>query len=119
MNIPKELSVVESAFMLNAFEIDILPGVRGDLDEPLSSAPPGDLAPILLSLVERGWIEVCRVIPWTSPDGRSGFQPSTPLTREELPDALTDAGSWEYPESGDWIGHLTLTLTQEGRQIPW
>ncbi|MGW4723759.1 hypothetical protein [Streptomyces sp. NPDC004291] len=48
MNAPEGLSAAERAFMLNAFEIDILPGVRGDLDEPLGSAPPGKLVPTLL-----------------------------------------------------------------------
>ncbi|MFD4373736.1 hypothetical protein [Streptomyces sp. NPDC058486] len=43
MNAPEDLSAAERAFMLNAFEIDILPGVRGDLDEPLASASPGEL----------------------------------------------------------------------------
>ncbi|MGW1085977.1 hypothetical protein ACWD4L_06345 [Streptomyces sp. NPDC002596] len=119
MNPPDRLSDAERAFMINAFEIDILPGVRGDLDEPLVSAPAGELAAVLLPLVDRGWIEVCRVIPWTAPDGRHGFQPGTPMAREELPRLLADADNWEYPDSGEWIGCLTLALTEEGRQIPW
>jgi hypothetical protein len=57
---PSELSDVEYAFVLNANEIDILPGVRGDLDEPLASGPAADLAPVLLGLVDRGMVEVCR-----------------------------------------------------------
>lgn len=104
--------------MLNAFEIDILPGVRGDLDEPLAAASPGELAPILLSLVDRGWIEVCRLIPWTASDEQLGYQPGPPVAREELPGVLADAAAWEYPD-GDWIGSLTLCLTQQGSQISW
>ncbi|MFD4947134.1 hypothetical protein ACFWNT_32600 [Streptomyces sp. NPDC058409] len=119
MNPPDGLSSSESAFMLNVFEIDILPGVRGDLDEPLVSASAAELAPILLSLVDRSWIEVCRVIPWTAPDGSCGFQPGKPITREDLPTLLADADNWDYPDSGDWIGCLTLTLTEIGRQVPW
>ncbi|MFD8972446.1 hypothetical protein [Streptomyces sp. NPDC059593] len=119
MNAPEDLSAAERAFMLNAFEIDILPGVRGDLDEPLASASPGELLPILLALIDRGWIDVCRVIPWTPPGGGAGEQPGPPLAREELLNALADADNWEYPESGDWIGCVTLTHTPEGRLISW
>ncbi|MFE2088784.1 hypothetical protein [Streptomyces sp. NPDC059460] len=39
--------------------------------------------------------------------------------REELPRLLADADNWEYPDSGEWIGCLTLALTEEGRRIPW
>ncbi|RMB85070.1 hypothetical protein CTZ28_15770 [Streptomyces shenzhenensis] len=65
-----------------------------------------------------GWTEVCRLIPWTAPDGRLGHQPGSPLAREELPGVLPEAAAGEYPD-GDWIGSLTLCLTQQGRQIPW
>ncbi|MEX2981187.1 hypothetical protein [Streptomyces sp. C36] len=119
MNTSEPLPAAESAFMLNAFEIDILPGVRGDLDEPLASAAPEELLRVLLPLVDRGWIEVCRVIPLAAPDGRRGIQAGAPLAREELPKVLADAANWEYPGGGDWIGCLTLTLTHQGRQIPW
>ncbi|GAA2794042.1 hypothetical protein VO63_24890 [Streptomyces showdoensis] len=119
MNAPDELPSVERAFMLNAMEIDILPGVRGDLEEPLSSGPSAELTPVVLSLVDRGWVEVCRVIPWTAPDGSTGFQPGAPIARGDLPVLLADDDNWEYPDSGEWIGCLTLTLTEEGRQIPW
>lgn len=104
--------------MINASEIDILPGVRGDLDEPLASGPASDLMPILLALVDRGWIEVSRLIPWTAPDGAAGFQPGPPLPEQERVALLSDATNWEYPESGEWLGCLTLTLTEAGRTIP-
>lgn len=48
---PDQLSSAERAFMINASEVDILPGVWGDLDEPLVSGPAAALVPILLSLV--------------------------------------------------------------------
>ncbi|MET9896871.1 hypothetical protein ABZZ47_43250 [Streptomyces sp. NPDC006465] len=102
--------------MLNAFEIDILPGVRGDLDESLVAAPPAELAPILLSLVDKGWIEVCRLVRWTAPDGQLGYQPAPPLARGELPEVLAHAAAWEYPD-GTWIGSLTLCLTPQGSKI--
>ncbi|WP_406417076.1 hypothetical protein OH809_36610 [Streptomyces sp. NBC_00873] len=83
--------------MINAFGTDILPGVRGDLDEPLVSAPAAELAAVLLSVVDRGWIEVCPVTPWTAPDGRHGCRHGTPLAGEELTVLLADADNWEYP----------------------
>ncbi|MEU9519705.1 hypothetical protein [Streptomyces sp. NPDC048224] len=69
---PDQLSSAERVFMINATEIDILPGVRGDLDEPLASGPALALVPIVLRLVDKGWIEVCRLVPWTAPDGSLG-----------------------------------------------
>ncbi|MFD8428251.1 hypothetical protein ACFV1R_11690 [Streptomyces coelicoflavus] len=111
------LSSAERAFMINAAEIDILPGVRGDLDEPLVSGPSSALVPILLSLVERGWIEVCRLVPWSAPDGTLGEQPGPPVPEQDLAAVLADAEKWEYPRSGTWLGCLTLTLTEAGRRI--
>lgn len=105
--------------MLNAFEIDILPGVRGDLEEPYEDAPGAELADVLLPLVDGRWIDVCRVTPWTAPDGSSGFQPGRPIARDELPALLADDDNWEYPDDGEWIGCRTLILTDKGREIPW
>ncbi len=103
--------------MANAAEIDILPGVRGDLDEPLVSGPFSALGPILLPLVDRGWIEVYRLVPWTAPDGTCGEQPGPPIPKQDLPAVLADAENWEYPRSGTWLGCLTLTLTEAGRRV--
>ncbi|MDX2388508.1 MULTISPECIES: hypothetical protein [unclassified Streptomyces] len=111
------LTESERAFLINSYEIDILPGVRGDLEEADQSAPVGELAQILLGLVDRGWIEVCRVTPWTSPTGREGFRPGAPVPRDRLQALLRDAANWEYPEDGDWIGALTLVETAEGQKI--
>jgi hypothetical protein len=113
-----ELSPAERAFMINASEIDILPGVRGDLDEPLASGGHSDLAAILLPLVDRGWVEVCRLVPWTAPDGTHGLQPGLSVPRQDLPALLADADNWEYPDDGEWLGRLTLVLTEAGRRIP-
>ncbi|MEU9126448.1 hypothetical protein AB0C96_42815 [Streptomyces sp. NPDC048506] len=113
-----ELSSAERAFMISASEIDILPGVRGDLDEPLASGPASDLATILLTLVDRGWIEVCRVIPWTAPDGTAGYQPGPPLPHHDLPTVLAAPEEWDYPGDFEWLGSLTLTLTETGQSIP-
>jgi hypothetical protein len=113
-----ELSSAERAFMINASEIDILPGVRGDLDEPLVSGGPSVLAAILLPLVDKGWIEVCHLVPWTAPDGAQGLQPGPSVPRQDLPALLADAKNWEYPGDGEWLGRLTLVLTESGRRSP-
>ncbi|WP_199879028.1 hypothetical protein [Streptomyces sp. CB02460] len=68
------LTTAEEAFMVSSYEIDILAGVWGDLDEADQSRPVGELAGILLALIDRGWIEVRRLAPWTSPSGANGFQ---------------------------------------------
>ncbi|MFI1284346.1 hypothetical protein ACH4U5_26990 [Streptomyces sp. NPDC020858] len=112
-----QLSSAQRAFMINATEIDILPGVRGDLDEPLVSGPASALVPVLLPLVDRGWIEVCRIVPWTAPDGTLGEQPGPPIPTQDLPAVLANAENWEYPQSGTWLGCLTLTLTEAGQRI--
>ncbi|MER8041352.1 hypothetical protein [Streptomyces sp. NPDC094032] len=112
-----QLSSAERAFMINATEIDILAGVWGDLDEPLVSGPASALVPILLPLVGRGWIEVRRLVPWTAPDGSLGLQPGLPIPKQDLPAVLADVENWEYPQSGEWLGCLTLTLTEAGRGI--
>ncbi|MFB7999676.1 hypothetical protein ACFC4G_43650 [Streptomyces sp. NPDC056002] len=111
-----ELSDVEYAFVLNASEIDILPGVRGDLEEPMASGPAADLATVLLALVDRGVAEVCRYIPWTAPDGAVGYQPGPPIPREDLPGVLAVTEEWEYPDDFEWLGKLTLVLTESYRQ---
>jgi hypothetical protein len=113
----EELSESERAFLINSYEIDILPGVWGDLEEADRSLPVDELARVLLGLVDRGWIEVRRVAPWTSPTGREGFQPGEPVSRDQLQTLLCDAANWEYPEDGDWIGALTLVETAEGMKV--
>ncbi|WP_327365534.1 hypothetical protein [Streptomyces sp. NBC_01217] len=104
----------EEAFMVNSYEIDILPGVRGDLDQ---SRPVSELAEILLALIDRGWIEVRRIAPWASPSEENGFQPGELVPRHQLPAVLEDAAAWEYPEDGDWVGALTLVETEAGKKI--
>lgn len=102
--------------MVNSYEIDILAGVWGDLDDADQPRPVKELAQILLTLIDRGWIEVRRVAPWTSPSGEEGFQPGELVPRDQLPAILQDASSWEYPD-GSWIGAVTLVETEAGRKI--
>ncbi|MFF8732354.1 hypothetical protein ACF073_38725 [Streptomyces sp. NPDC015171] len=109
-------SDAEDAFLLNATESDILPAVRFDLAEPLASAPAEDLAAILLPLVDRGSIVVCRYIPWTAPDGAAGHQPGPAIPRQELPAVLAAPEEWEYPDDFTWMGRLTLVLAERYRR---
>ncbi|MFJ6462351.1 hypothetical protein ACIQM0_15125 [Streptomyces sp. NPDC091387] len=111
------LTKSEEAFMVNSYEIDILAGVWGDLDEADQSRPVNELAAVLLALIDRGWIAVSRLAPWTSPAGERGFQPGELVPRDQLPAILEDAANWEYPEDGDWIGALTLVETGAGKKI--
>ncbi|MCJ0875874.1 hypothetical protein [Streptomyces sp. AP-93] len=111
------LTKSEEAFMVNSYEIDILAGVWGDLDDVDQSRPVKELARILLTLIDRGWIEVRRVAPWTSPSGKEGFQPGELVSRDQLPAVLEDASNWEYPDDGNWIGAVTLVETEAGKKI--
>ncbi|MEU2894353.1 hypothetical protein [Streptomyces albidoflavus] len=111
------LTKPEEAFMVNSYEIDILAGVWGDLDEADQSRPVNELAGVLLALIDRGWIEVRRLAPWTSPSGETGFQSGELVPRDQLPAILEDAANWEYPEDGNWIGALTLVETEAGKKI--
>ncbi|MFI8348052.1 hypothetical protein [Streptomyces sp. NPDC085596] len=110
------LTKSEEAFMVNSYEIDILAGVWGDLDDADQSRPVKELAGILLTLIDRGWIEVRRVAPWTSSSGEKGFQSGELVPRDQLPAVLEDPANWEYP-SGDWIGAVTLVETEGGKKI--
>lgn len=111
------LTKSEEAFMVNSYEIDILAGVWGDLDDADQSRPVNELAGILLTLIDRGWIEVRRVTPWTSPSGEQGLQPGELVPRDQLVGVLEDAANWEYPDDGDWIGAVTLVETEAGEKI--
>ncbi|MGA5008255.1 hypothetical protein ACPCDX_25095 [Streptomyces koyangensis] len=111
------LTKSEEAFMVNSYEIDILAGVWGDLDEADQSRPVNELAGVLLALIDRGWIEVRRLAPWTSPSGENGVQSGELVPRDQLPAILEDAANWKYPEDGNWIGALTLVETEAGKKI--
>ncbi|MFC9856315.1 MULTISPECIES: hypothetical protein [unclassified Streptomyces] len=111
------LTQSEEAFMVNSYEIDILAGVWGDLDDADQSRPVNELAGILLTLIDRGWIEVRRVAPWTFPSGEKGFQPGELVPRDQLPAVLEDAANWEYPDGASWTGAVTLVETEAGKEI--
>ncbi|MFD6422668.1 hypothetical protein [Streptomyces sp. NPDC060198] len=114
----QELTKSEGAFMVNACEIDILAGVWGDLDDADRSRPVDELAGILLTLVDRGWIEVRRVAPWTPSSGEGkGSQPGELVPRDQLRTVLENAANWEYPDDFSWIGAVTLVETEAGKKI--
>ena len=108
------LSHVEECFFVNAMEMDILPGVLGDLDAAERQLSFAELTTILLTLIDQGWIEVRRYARWISPEGLEGLEPGAVVPRSELPDVLADPASWEYPEEPSWIGALTLVRTEAG-----
>jgi hypothetical protein len=108
------LTHIEQCFFINAMEMDILPGVFGDLTEAERRFPLDELARILLSLVDRGWIEVRRYARWISEEGLEGLTPGDVVPRSELPLVLEDPASWEYPDDTSWIGAPTLVRTEAG-----
>ncbi|WP_076473384.1 hypothetical protein [Micromonospora avicenniae] len=113
----KRLSNVERAFFINAFEMDILAGVFGDLDPVEQDVPLEELAQTLLSLVDRGLVEVRRYARWIADDGRKGLVPGDPIPRHDLPQVLADPAAWDYPDDTSWIGAITLVETDAGRTI--
>lgn len=72
-----------------------------------------EVAAAVLSMVDRGWIEVHRLQPWTSPDGRRGTQYGDPIDHAELPSIIADPDAWDDPADAGWIGELTLSRTPE------
>ena len=67
----------------------------------------------VLSMVERGWVVLHRLEPWTSPDGQHGTQYGDPIDPAALPSLLADPDTWDDPADERWIGELTLSLTRE------
>lgn len=111
-----DLGHIEQCFFVNAMEHDILAGALSDLDEAEQDMPPHRLAEIVLSMVDRGWIEVRRYIAWTAPDGRDGYTPGDVVDRQQLPALLTDPATWDYTlYFPSWVGAPILTFTDAGR----
>lgn len=71
----------------------------------------GEMAAAVQSAVDRGWVEVHRLEPWTSPDGREGAQYGDPIDPAELPSILADPDTWDEPATEEWTGELTLSQT--------
>ncbi|MFI6762045.1 hypothetical protein ACIBF5_23190 [Micromonospora sp. NPDC050417] len=119
MSLPRwqGLTHVEQAFLINAFEMDLLPGVFGDLDRAQPEPSLSELASVLLRLVDNGWMEMRRYVRWIADDGREGLAHGDPVPRAELAVVLADPLSWEYPDDTSWVGALTLVETESGRAI--
>lgn len=111
----ERLTHIEGAFFINSFEMDLLPGVFGDLDPAQPEPSLSELASVLLRLVDNGWMEMRRYVRWV--DGREGLAHGDPVPRDQLPVLLADPASWEYPDDPSWIGALTLVETEAGRTI--
>lgn len=111
------ITSIERAFFINSVEMDILPGVFGDLTPAEQELPLAELAEILMSLVSEGFVELRRYERWISPNGEDGLTPGEPVPAEELPALLADPSTWEYPDDPSWLGAPTLTVTKAGRSI--
>ena len=109
------ITSIERAFFLSSVEMDILPGVFGDLTPAEHELPLAELAEILMPLVADGLIELRRYERWISPNGQDGLTPGEAVPAEELAALLADPSTWEYPDDPSWVGALTLTVTQAGK----
>ncbi|OIJ94472.1 hypothetical protein BIV25_23055 [Streptomyces sp. MUSC 14] len=76
-----------------------------------------DLPHIVLGLVDRGWVHVHRLEPWTAPDGQAGATYGPPIPRAEIPEVLKDSAVWDDPDDPDWIGAVTLSATETWRAL--
>jgi len=68
---------------------------------------------LVLGLVDRGWVEVCRFEPWTAPDGGRGLQLGASIPRGDLGEVLADPATWDDPADVSWVGAVTLRETEE------
>lgn len=78
---------------------------------------PLDLPGIVLDLVDRGWVQVHRLEPWTGPDSQDGMTYGPPIPRSELPTVLGDPATWADPEDPRWTGAVTLSFTEAWREL--
>jgi hypothetical protein len=113
----ESLTNIERAFFVNAQEIEILPGVFGDLNDDEVKLPLTELAATLLSLIDRGWIDVCRYDERIGASGRLEMVPGRKIPTEELPALLADPGNWDYFRDVSWNGKLKLLETDAGKKI--
>ncbi len=109
------LTSVERALIICASEAwGILPYAEADLDEEDDAA---DLPGAVLGLVDRGWVRLHRLEPWSSPDGRRGAVYGPPIPGAEIAAVVGDPATWEEPEDSRWIGAVTLSLTDVWRTL--
>ncbi len=106
-----DLSHTERELMVCALEGTSGLAFVDDRDEDGELA---DLPAEVLRLVDRGWVTVHRMEPWTAPDGRQGTVYGAAVARGELPGILADPATWEGRYSYLWWGAVTLWLTEAG-----
>ena len=68
----------------------------------------------VLSLVDRGWVTVHRIGPWTAPDGQRGITYGPALARDDISEILATPDTWDAHNSYLWYGAVTLWLTPAG-----
>jgi hypothetical protein len=112
MTVAPGLSHIEECFLVNAFEQDLLAGVFGDLTSAEQDLPLPELAAVLRSLVDRGWIEVRRCERWIAEDGQEGLAATGVVPEHDIARVLADPHNWEYPDDPSWIGAITLVETE-------
>jgi len=70
----------------------------------------------VLTLVDRGWVTVHRLIP--DPDGYYGFVYGPAIARVDLDGLLADPDTWDDPSDHEhWYGELALDMTQAGLTV--
>jgi hypothetical protein len=69
----------------------------------------------VLTLVDRGWVTVHRLIP--DPDGHHGIVYGPAIARADLEDLLAGADIWDDPSDERWHGELTVGLTEAGLAV--
>ena len=84
------------------------------VDEVNENGEPVDLPAKVLSMVDRGWVTVHRIEPWTAPDGQKGIAYGPAIDRVALPEILADPATWESLYSTLWYGAITLWPTEAG-----
>ncbi|MEV6050650.1 hypothetical protein [Streptomyces sp. NPDC052107] len=107
---PVALTPVEEDLMVSAMESWGILAYAADGD-------PVGLAEAVLCLVDRGWVQVHRIEPWTAPDGEEGAAYGEPLPRADLPAILRSPATWDDPEHPHWYGAVTLSVTDAWRTL--
>jgi hypothetical protein len=112
-----QLAWIERELMICAFEASgVLAHVAGTRDQTGTVVSQREVAAAVLGLVDRGWVQVRRLVSWIGPDGRAGTQPSAVIAREDLDDVLADPATWREPSVESWVGAVTLSETAAGRR---
>jgi hypothetical protein len=111
----EDLSHIEQCFLVNAFEFDILFGAVAALTDDEQDLPLSELAAILLGLIDRGWIEMCRYVPDRELAIRDALKPGDVIPRHDVPALLADPQTWEPHKSFE--GAPALILTEAGYQV--